>query len=123
MIYPDDDPGTTDNRVEYLYDGLGRTYRVIDERSADDSIGQIELGGDEFSIQYEYDPRGKIASVLDQNEYTVNYAYHVNGQREAITVKDPDETEIYDVSYDYDPAGRLGTVYDLHPSRAAAVWP
>ena len=85
---------------------------MIDERDADDNIGQIGPVGDKYSIQYQYDPRGKIASVLDQNSYTVNYAYHVNGQREAITVADPDETEIYNVSYDYDPAGRLDAVYD-----------
>ena len=50
--------------------------------------------------------------MFDQNEYTVNYSYHVNGQRASITVKDPDAAEIYHVSYGYDAASRLDAVHD-----------
>ena len=118
VIYPGDDqdatPDPINNHVKYKYDGLGRTYRVIDRRQVDDDsiglIGPPEEPEEQFSIEYQYDPAGRIAGVLDQNEYTTRYSYHVNGQRQSVMIDNPTDDEIYNVSYGYDFAGRLNAV-------------
>jgi len=92
--------------VHYSYDGFGRKVRTKDNRNADDRIGGTN------TITYQYDVLDRRAGVTEHDNYSIEYTYQADGQKQSIAVYDPCEQQIYSVEYYYDAASRLEYVIE-----------
>ncbi|MFC1597329.1 RHS repeat-associated core domain-containing protein [Planctomycetota bacterium] len=101
------------SEVSYAYDDpLGRSVLTTATDSRGDTILEYDPDNEWLTrivypegrwLRFEYDTLGRRTRMVDQDEFTVNYAYDAAGRLEQLT----DASGANVVTYHYDAAGRL----------------
>ena len=91
------------NQVRYSYDEIGR-------------LRQLEAGGGELYVRYDYDLKSRIVGRELGNGMTTEYQYDSMGRVTSLINRDPDGVSVSEFHYRYDPYGRRTEMRTLNGS-------